>query len=166
MSRNKTLFLIATLIVVLAADIITKRWALSALGDGTVLHLFGGAVPLTLAFNKGAAFSLNIGAASRWVFTILSIVVLWVLAGLYRQTPGTDRVRLSAIALVVAGAIGNLIDRIRWDRGVVDFIGPIDLGFMYWPIFNVADMAITCGAVLLAFSLVFEEREPSPETQS
>ena len=57
----------------------------------------------------------------------------------------------------VSGAIGNLWDRVRWDRGVIDFIGPINLGFWDFPIFNVADMAITCGAVLLAISFWLEE---------
>ena len=59
---------------------------------------------------------------------------------------------------MIAGALGNLIDRVRWDRGVVDFIGPIDLGITHWPIFNVADMAISCGAVMLALSFWQEER--------
>ena len=65
--------------------------------------------------------------------------------------------------MVVAGALGNLYDRVRWDRGVVDFIGPIDLGIMNWPIFNVADMSITCGAVLLAISFWGEERRERAE---
>ncbi len=60
---------------------------------------------------------------------------------------------------MVSGAVGNLYDRVRWDRGVVDFLGPIDLGLWDFPIFNVADMAITCGAVLLAISFWLEERE-------
>ena len=52
----------------------------------------------------------------------------------------------------------NLYDRVRWSRGVVDFIGPVDLGFANFPIFNVADIAITCGAGLLAISFWLEER--------
>jgi signal peptidase II len=68
-----------------------------------------------------------------------------------------DWLRLLSIELVAAGALGNLIDRVRWDAGVVDFIGPINLGFMHWPIFNIADMAITMGAVLLGISLWREE---------
>ena len=60
---------------------------------------------------------------------------------------------------MVSGAIGNLYDRVRWDRGVVDFIGPIDLGLWDFPIFNVADTAITCGAILLAISFWLEEHE-------
>jgi signal peptidase II len=59
----------------------------------------------------------------------------------------------------VSGAVGNLYDRLRWSRGVVDFIGPVDLGFADFPIFNVADIGITVRAVLLAISFWLEERE-------
>ena len=76
-----------------------------------------------------------------------------------RQAHDRDFLRIVSISLVVSGAIGNLYDRVRWSRGVIDFIGPIDLGFWDFPIFNVADMAITCGAVLLALSFWFEEQE-------
>ena len=64
----KARILIPTLVVILIADILTKRWALDALGGGERIELFGGLVPLTLAFNKGAAFSISLGGASRWVF--------------------------------------------------------------------------------------------------
>jgi signal peptidase II len=73
-----------------------------------------------------------------------------------------DWSRLLAVQLVGAGAIGNLIDRVRWDGGVVDFIGPFDLGSMQFPIFNVADMAITTGAILLALTLLRDEEETEP----
>jgi signal peptidase II len=78
---------------------------------------------------------------------------------MFHQAKPTDWLRLSALSLVAAGALGNLRDRVRWDRGVVDFIGPIDLGFMHWPIFNVADMAITTGAIALGLSLWREGAE-------
>jgi signal peptidase II len=158
MSRTKPIMAATILAVILVLDVISKQWALRALGNGERIDLLGGAIPLTLAFNRGAAFSLHVGDASRWVFIVLSIVALFVLAMLFRSTHSGDRVRILALCLVGAGAIGNLIDRLRWDQGVVDFIGPINLGFMYWPIFNVADMAITTGATLLLLSLWREER--------
>jgi signal peptidase II len=80
-----------------------------------------------------------------------------------KQAEQRDWLRLVSISMVVAGALGNLYDRVRWDRGVVDFIGPIDLGVMDWPIFNVADMAISCGAVMLAVSFWLEERQAKKE---
>ena len=143
---------------ILALDVITKRWALETL-PGQPSELFGGLVPLTLAFNKGAAFGMRIGDDSRWFFVPVTIIALILLTVLYRQAADRDFLRITAISLVVAGAVGNLIDRVRWDRGVVDFLGPIDLVFWDFPIFNVADMAITCGAILLAVSFWLEEQE-------
>lgn len=143
---------------VLAADLATKHWALVALDGRVQSDLFGGLVPLTLAFNRGAAFGIRIGDDSRWFFIPITLIALTLLAVLFKQAADRDWLRLVAISLVVSGAVGNLWDRVRWDRGVVDFIGPIDLGLWDFPIFNVADSAITCGAVLLAISFWLEER--------
>jgi signal peptidase II len=124
---------------------------------GMHAETLGGWVPLTLAFNRGIAFGLPLPSAGRWIIIVATFVVLAVLWDLFRRAEPGDWLRLTAIQLVTAGALGNLIDRVRWDGGVVDFIGPINLGFMYWPIFNIADMAITTGAVLLGISLWREE---------
>lgn len=143
---------------VIILDLATKRWALEALAAQRG-ELFGGLVPLTLAFNKGAAFGLSVGEDSRWFFVPVTVVALILLGVLMKQAERRDHLRIVAISLVVSGALGNLYDRVRWDRGVVDFLGPIDLGFYDFPIFNVADIAITCGAVLLAVSFWIEERQ-------
>jgi signal peptidase II len=146
--------------VIMVSDLITKWWALNTLdGRSVQADMLGGLVPLTLAFNKGAAFGIRIGDDSRWIFVPVTIVALALLAMLYRQAADRDVLRIVSISLVVSGALGNLWDRVRWDRGVVDFIGPIDLGFWDFPIFNVADSAITCGAILLAISFWLEERQ-------
>jgi signal peptidase II len=159
--KQKVLSAVLVIGSIVFADIVSKRWALEALWHGMPLDALGGRVPLTLAFNQGIAFGLPLPSAGRWLIILASLVVLYVLAGLYRDAERSDWVRLLAVQLVAAGAIGNLIDRLRWDRGVVDFIGPIDLGFMHWPIFNVADMAISVGAVLLGLSLWREQPEPA-----
>jgi signal peptidase II len=78
-----------------------------------------------------------------------------------QQTPPTQRVRLTALALVCGGAVGNLVDRIRSGRGVVDFID-VYIGPLHWPTFNVADMAVTCGAVALA-AVLWQEGRASHE---
>jgi len=143
---------------ILALDLTTKRWALDTLVMES-RELFGGLLPLTLAFNKGAAFGMRVGEDSRWFFIPVTIVALFLLAVLFKQAERRDYLRITSISLVVSGAAGNLYDRVRWDRGVVDFLGPIDLGLWNFPIFNVADMAITCGAILLAVSFWLEERE-------
>ena len=149
---------------VLILDFITKRWALTALDGGNRLEILGGFVPLSLAYNRGAAFGISLGDDSRWFFIPITILALTLLLVLLRQAGPRDWLRLGSISMVVAGALGNLYDRVRWNRGVVDFIGPIDLGFMDWPIFNVADMSITCGAVLLAISFWTEERRERAAT--
>ncbi len=157
--RPKLSIFFVTFPLVMVLDFVTKRWALSALAGGQSRHLLGGLVPLTLAFNKGAAFGIHLGQDSRWFFVPVTILALILLAVLFRQTSPSDRLRLLAISLVVSGAVGNLYDRLRWSRGVIDFIGPINLGFWNFPIFNMADTAITCGAILLAFSFWMEEQE-------
>jgi signal peptidase II len=143
--------------VVMVLDFITKRWALDALAAQRG-ELLGGLVPLTLAFNKGAAFGIRVGEDSRWLFVPITLVALGLLVYILAQTARHDYPRILAISLVVSGAVGNLYDRVRWSRGVVDFIGPIDLGIYDFPIFNVADIAITCGAILLAYSFLMEEK--------
>jgi signal peptidase II len=156
--RPKYIVLGAIFLVIMVLDLITKRWALEALAFERS-EILGGLVPLTLAFNRGAAFGISLGEDSRWFFIPVTLVALALLAMLFRQAADRDALRVVSISLVVSGAIGNLYDRVRWNRGVIDFIGPIDLGFWDFPIFNVADMAITCGAILLALSFWFEEQE-------
>ena len=156
--RTKLAFFATVFPLVIVLDVASKRWALSALAGGIRQSLFGGLVPLTLAFNKGAAFGLRIGDDSRWFFVPVTVIALGLLAVLFRQAHEKDYLRLLSLTLVVAGAVGNLFDRVRWSRGVVDFIGPINLGFTDFPIFNVADMSISCGAVALALSFWQEER--------
>ena len=104
-----------------------------------------------------AAFGLYLGEYSRYIFMILTVGALIILWRLYQSTREGDLPRTLAIALVCAGALGNLIDRIRWHEGVVDFI---DVGFrdMRWPTFNVADMAVSTGAFLLAWVLWGDDR--------
>ena len=155
--RAKVAIFGLTFPLIMVLDFVSKRWALDALGVRSS-ELFGGLVPLTLAYNKGAAFGVSLGEDSRWFFVPVTIIALVLLGVLFKQAADRDFLRVASISLVVSGAIGNLWDRVRWDRGVVDFIGPIDLGFWDFPIFNVADMAITCGAILLAISFWFEEQ--------
>ena len=147
--------LIATIIVL---DVVTKAWAESSLVPrGVPREVIGDWLRLTLVYNTGAAFGISLGPYSRWLFLALAIVALVILGRLYRQTPDSDRFRIASIGLVCAGAIGNVIDRIRHPMGVVDFID-IGVGVHRWPTFNVADMAVSVGAFMLAWSLWAEDR--------
>ena len=134
-------------------DFGSKLWAQTSLEPGRTVHLWGGLLKLTLSFNPGAAFGVHLGEASRPLFSAFSVLVLVWLLNLYRREPTMGRQRALGVALVCAGALGNLIDRLFWQRGVVDFLGPYDLGFMVWPIFNVADCYVVVGIACLLFSL-------------
>jgi signal peptidase II len=122
---------------------------------------------LTFIYNRGAAFGLHLGEWSRFIFMGLAVAAVVVLFVMYRNTPWSDRLRLLAIASVTGGAIGNVIDRVRSSRGVVDFLDmdfpDLWMGEFRWPVFNVADIAVTCGAILLAVSLWREERQVEKE---
>ncbi len=151
--KRKWLFFFAVLATVVTLDLVTKSWALHHLSPGGPTIEGIGGVPLTLHFNTGGLWGIGSGTLSRWFFGLATALALYVLAQIYRGTQRSQKFRLLAVPMIAGGAIGNLVDRVRWDRGVVDFLGPFDLGFMQWPIFNVADMAISCCTVLLVISL-------------
>ena len=142
---------------VVLADAFTKILAVDRLMPSRMPRdVLGETLRLTLVFNPGAAFGLHLGPYSRWIFTALSIGALLLLWELYRTTRHGDWVRTLAISLVCGGALGNLVDRLKSGRGVVDFID-VGVGSVRWPTFNVADMAVSCGAVLLAIVLWRED---------
>jgi signal peptidase II len=151
-----------TAIVVIAADLASKLLAERLLMRYAPHRVVGDVVRFTLAYNPGAAFSMSLGPNSRWIFGAFAVVALVVLWRLYRMTGAGaragDRLRVVALGLAFGGAAGNLIDRLRSASGVVDFI---DIGFgdvRFWT-FNLADSAVTVGALVLAWSLSREERE-------
>jgi signal peptidase II len=143
---------------VIVMDVVTKGFAERLLAPQRMQHdVLGSWMRLTLVYNPGAAFGLNLGAQSRWIFTALSLVALVVLGRLYLATARGAVPRTVALALVCAGALGNLLDRLRSGMGVVDFLD-VGVGDARWPTFNVADMAVSIGAVLLAWVLWKEDR--------
>jgi len=146
-----------TAAAIVVSDVITKLLAESFLARRLPLSVIGDWVQLRLVYNQGAAFGLDVGENSRWVFFGLAVIALFVLGSMVRSTRPGDRFRLLALALVCGGAAGNLIDRIRSAQGVVDFVD-IGVGGWRWPTFNVADSAITVGAIALALSLWQEGR--------
>lgn len=151
------------LVLWLALDLVTKRWALANLQPQGVPHeVLGEYLRLTLTFNRGAAMGMHLGEYSRAVFTAIGVGMLVVLIWLYRTTAPADRLRAAILAFITAGAIGNLIDRVRHGM-VTDFI---DMGIgtaRFWT-YNVADMGITCGAVVLALVLEMAERRKDGRT--
>ncbi|HEV3485799.1 MAG TPA: signal peptidase II, partial [Vicinamibacterales bacterium] len=154
--RNRWLFW-GTAAGVIALDVVTKWLAVQYLMPHVPRPVIGEFVRLTLAYNRGAAFSMSVGPYSRYVFGAFALVALVVLWNLYRRSHPTERLLSFALGLAWGGAAGNLIDRIRSEDGVVDFIDIGTSAWRFWT-FNVADSAVTVGAVILAWLLAREER--------
>ena len=136
-SSRRSLLLIAACVV--AVDQLTKTWAVNALSSGRVVHVVW-TLQFALGYNSGMAFSRATGYGPV-IGVVATVAVVWMLAGSFGSAVG--------IALVAGGAAGNLADRMfrgpGWLRGsVVDFI---DL--QWWPVFNIADSAITVGGIML-----------------
>lgn len=145
---------------VIALDQLTKWWALTALQPAGVPHqVIPGVLNWTLAFNRGAAFSFLASGDGwqRWLFVVLALVISAALAGWLAHTPRRDWRTALPLSLIIGGALGNVIDRLHAAQ-VTDFI---HVYFRQWsyPVFNLADSAITVGAVLLiAFGLFADKR--------
>ena len=154
-AKGRLFWTTAATVVVL--DVITKLLAVRNLPAGVPQEIVGNAVRLTLAYNPGAAFSMSLGDYSRYIFGAFAIIALYILWRLYQTTEPTDRTRVLALGLAWGGAAGNLIDRFYRARGVVDFID-IGVGDVRFWTFNVADSAVTVGALLLAWVLWQEDR--------
>jgi signal peptidase II len=144
-------------IFVIAFDLITKQLAENFLSYGQpvpILPVFD----LTLLYNPGAAFSFLAGENGwqRWFFTAIALVVSTVLIGWLYKLPRENKWLAVALTLILGGAIGNLFDRLVYGH-VIDFISVHWQG-SYFPAFNIADSAITIGAIMLALDVVFEAR--------
>ncbi len=144
----------ATLVL---ADCSTKELVESVLRREPGPHaVVGDWLRLSLAYNTGAALNLDLGPWSRIIFSAVAFMAIALLLGLYRRTPPNAALRAVALALVLGGALGNLLDRLRSPLGVIDFID-IGIGDARFWVFNVADMGVTVGAVLLAIVLWRED---------
>lgn len=154
--ERRSLFGVAA-VALLAGDLATKAVIEATFHHGQARPVVGEWLQLRLVYNPGAAFGLDLGPYSRWIFLAIAGFALVVLFRLARATPPWNRFRLLALGLVAGGAAGNLVDRIRSPLGVVDFLD-VGLGALRWPTFNVADMGVTCGAIALALSFWVEDK--------
>lgn len=149
--------------LVIMLDQLTKAMAESYLSMHSAVTVIPGFFDLVLAYNEGAAFSFlaDAGGWQRWFFTALAIAVSVFLILWLRRLPSNERMMAIALSLILGGAIGNLIDRIRYGH-VVDFISWY-YGDYRWPAFNLADSAITLGAALLIIhAIFFDHRNRKP----
>ncbi len=154
-AEQRSLFL-GLVAVTVVLDRATKIAADRVLGARGVIPVFGDWAQLRLVYNPGAAFGLNLGSWSRWTFLLVAVVAIVLLYRMSQQAPMADRLRQWSLGFVAGGAAGNLVDRVMSGRGVIDFID-VGVGSLRWPTFNVADIAVSCGAVALAFSLWRED---------
>lgn len=158
-SRPSALVWLLLSAAVIGLDQLSKALVVAHFTPGQTLTLIPHVLDLTLAYNPGAAFSFLAGADGwqRWLFTVLALGVSVALAVALARTPrGAWRTALP-YALVIGGALGNLVDRLRLGY-VVDFILVHWKHAWYYPAFNVADSAITIGAVLLVWFALFGGR--------
>jgi signal peptidase II len=163
MPRSKGALFWPLVIAIVTADRVSKAMAEQTLWPRNVPRdVFGDWFRWTLVYNPGAAFGLHLGPYSRWIFLALTLGALVILFRLYAGTASGDRWRTLALGLVTAGACGNLIDRIISPNGVVDFID-VGIGDSRWPTFNVADMAVSTGAFLLAWVMWGEDKAAEKE---
>jgi signal peptidase II len=140
---------------VLILDQLTKAWVRSSMSLNETIPVLGDVVRLTYIHNEGAAFGLSIGEYSSQVFLVLAAIASVLVLYLLLTAPRAERMQRIALALILGGALGNIVDRIRWSM-VVDFI-QVGVAGHFWPIFNVADSAVTVGAAMLAWTYLFRD---------
>jgi signal peptidase II len=146
-SPKRAAFWGAVLLIVVT-DAISKYLAHTRIAEGDTIPLLRDVIRLTLLYNPGAAFGLQLGDYSRWIFTALASGMLIWLFAMYRDAGPGDSSRALALGLVSGGALGNIVNRLWSDRGVVDWID-IGVGSYRWPAFNVADIGVSVGACIL-----------------
>lgn len=144
--------------LVIVLDIGTKQLAEAILLYAKPLHILP-FLDFTLLYNKGAAFSFlaDHSGWQRWFFTAISVGVSLVLVLWLKKLPRKSVWLAIALSLVLGGAIGNLFDRIVYGH-VIDFIS-VHWQANYFPAFNIADSAITIGAIMLAIDALLEKRK-------
>lgn len=146
----------AVVVAVVVADQLTKHWAQEALAGGRTIDVLW-TLRFALGYNSGFAFSTGTGWGP-WIGLVAVAVVVVLSVAVKRAS---DEVSRTGLALIVGGAVGNIVDRMfrgdGWMKGrVIDFI---DL--QWWPVFNIADSAITVGGVLLAAMALRAPSDPS-----
>lgn len=157
--RTKLSYLFIT-VIVLAADQLTKAWATASLKPNVFpIEVIPGLFRFSYATNRGVAFSLFADSQLeiRWILSAVSLIAALFVIIYFRRAP-IDRPWLNlSLSLLLAGIIGNMVDRVRLGE-VVDFIELHWRDLYSWPTFNIADSAICVGAVLLAMEMLREEK--------
>ena len=144
--------------IVIAVDQVTKQLFWHQFVPGHNTDVIPGVLRITLVKNTGAAFGLFDGG--RVFFIIASVIAVGFILYIGLRLPPGERYKRFLLSLILGGAVGNLIDRI-YDGAVIDFI-EMGIAGHWWPVYNVADIAVTAGAVLLLLHLLFASRDEAP----
>ncbi len=170
--RPSSLFLAFVSIFVLVADLGSKWWAVKALEkEGFRLpakEIIKGRLAFVLARNPGGAWGMfhdQPEKVRKPFFVVVSIIAVVVIVGMYRKLDKKQHALKWGLPLVLGGALGNLVDRVRYGQ-VIDFIDVVywknKLGIeRHWPTFNVADIAICIGVLLMAVDFLFPHKRPA-----
>jgi len=152
---KKNLIIFSIISIVFFLDFATKNYAITnlLLNHSEAINTY---LNFTLAFNYGAAFSFlsDAGGWQRWFFVIFSIIVVFFISYILIKDKESEYISYS---LVLGGALGNLYDRIFLGY-VIDFI-EFHYNDFYWPIFNIADIAISIGVILLLYSMFLKDNK-------
>ena len=148
-------------LLVLVLDQLSKQWVLASLPEYTAIPVIEGVWNWYRTYNTGAAFSFlsDAGGWQKWFFTVLAFGISALLAVWLSRTPRSDWRTALPFALVIGGAIGNVIDRLQHGH-VIDFI-QWHWREHYWPAFNIADAAIVGGAIGIALFGLFAPKKPA-----
>lgn len=149
-SNVKIWYLLVATIVMLF-DQITKYWVAVKLSGGDEIDIIQGFFKFSYTENPGIAFGMLNNGNVKWLLVSISVAAIIVVIYYMKRTPSSNRLLLWSLSLLSAGICGNLIDRVRLGR-VIDFI-LIYYKDYQWPVFNIADTAITIGAALMAIEL-------------
>lgn len=143
-------------------DQMTKAWAVRRLRFGDAIQVIPNFLNFAYAQNTGAAFSIfdSYGDSGRWGLSAVALVASVLVLYYFWRTPRSDDRMLGALALLLAGIVGNVTDRMRLGF-VVDFID-VQFGTWHYPTFNVADMAIIAGAGLMIIDMFFGKKKDEP----
>ena len=151
----KTITFWSLAVVITVLDFITKQLAEASLVRGRPVEVLGEYLRFTLGYNTGIAFGLSVGDSSRWLLVGVTLLTMALIFWLFRSIDERHKAQIVAFGLIMGGAAGNLLDRMFGNYGVVDFIDVGVGGTRFWT-FNIADSAITIGAILLILGSLFE----------
>ncbi len=157
--KRATLILPAIAALVMLVDQISKHFVMTRLEEGQswdIVSWLSPFVRITHVTNTGASFGLFPGFSN--IFIVIAIIVITAIIIYQRYLPDGQWMARAALGLQLGGALGNLVDRLRWGGAVIDFVDMNFWPMRQWPVFNVADASIVAGVSMLALLMLWEEQ--------